>query len=1095
MDPTDPTPNSHEIIDRILLLDQSGEPTDALFASLPPAMQKNVRRVLEERRSIGFHDSTPTISPPAHVGRFALLERAGGGAQGEVYRAFDPQLRREVALKILSIHGARPDALARLGREARVLSQLNSPAICPIHEVGSDDGAHFIVMPWLSGQSFESWLRERPAAPQREDLESRVMHVQRIAEAMQIAHEHGVVHRDLKPGNVQITDAGEAIVLDFGLASASEPEDAITQPGSVIGTPAYSSPEQLTAGSADRVDARTDIWSLGVILFEVLTAKRPFRAPTRAGLVHSIQYDPPPAEELRRIDRDLRIVLQTALAKAIDARYQSMTDFAADLDAWRNHRPIRARPPTLSERSRRWIQRNPLATTWMLAFALVAIAALGMFWESQSALADTRALHLLAEAQSVRELSPGRAMAMALHAGDRVPSALLDDAVARILERPVESHSLALPPDRSLRSLIMTQPGIVALAEDGWLGFRNSATRDWRPLATSLSFASVSFDAHGDQLFATTRDGEIWRIAIRDGAFSPPSLAAPRAVGSTPTAIASAGDRLLRAYDDGRVEVLSARDGRVRSAFRASDMARLAIAAESDSVVWTNGRGRSSARRTGNGDGTTLAKGHFGRVEQLAIRPRGDTVAAASLDNRVHVWYLDGRPRAHDSLRGHRSGVASVAWHPHLPLLASGGHDRSVMLWQPAAKRRLWHLIGHSATVVSVAFSPDGERLVSGDAAGTIKVWPMPSRTGAMAYEYGGRQSLRSAILDADGTRIAAVGNHGYLGIHRAKGAGMLVGVDANGMTSGRAATSAAFHPRRGELAIALRDGSVEITDSWKGQTIRRLPDLAPPADQVTLSYSPSGHRLLATTSDGHSVLMDSAAGEYAVIARGKGYAAQFSTGTVSRQAFVANRYAVVSTGDHDTLTLHCSDTGEPRTSTTLPGARITCVEAHPGTGRLACASTCGRAFLLQGSPRDFEERHVGRSILSIRWNRGGDRLVCAGADGSVTVLSIDDSDALRIHAHDAVVYDALFDDRGERVLSVSFDGSIALWNANSGALVRRRALDAPQVCASFSSAGDIVLSAGIDGTIRTWPARPAESVRTWFGIDFDESFLRYRPR
>jgi serine/threonine protein kinase len=329
------------------------------------------------------------------VGRFGayeLVRLVGEGSQGSVYEAVDVRLRRRVALKVLNGFES-PSALRRFHREAELVAALDHPALCTLYETGAVDGRAFIAMRFVEGRSLADLLREGrdrgpgpialPGAPPTASLAERTTAVVRaaalIARAVACAHESGVVHRDVKPANIVVDAEGRPVVLDFGLARSGGGDAAsLTQAGDLLGTPAYLAPEHV-AGKP--VDARGDVYAIGVTLYECLTGRRPFEAPTRAALFKSVLEDAPPDPRPRNpaIGRDLLAVLETALAKDPDRRYATATALADDLDAVAENRPVTVRRASVAARllsiARR--RRAAAAVVVLAAIAIPVIAALG----------------------------------------------------------------------------------------------------------------------------------------------------------------------------------------------------------------------------------------------------------------------------------------------------------------------------------------------------------------------------------------------------------------------------------------------------------------------------------------------------------------------------------------------------------------------------------------------------------------------------------------------------------------------------------------------------------------------------------------------
>jgi tRNA A-37 threonylcarbamoyl transferase component Bud32 len=301
------------------------------------------------------------LLPPGQrvLGKFELLGTAGEGAFGTVYKARDRELDRVVAIKV-----ARPGRWsngqdqARFQREARSVAQLRHAGIVPVHEVGQVDGLPFLVSDFVSGRTLADVLRTRRLPPREA---ARILAA--IADGLQYAHDRGVIHRDVKPSNIVLDDDGTPHLMDFGLARREEGEVTLTMEGQVLGTPAYMSPEQAR-GEAHRVDGRGDVYSLGVVLYQMLTGELPFRGTARM-LVHQVLYDEPraPRRLNDKIPRDLETICLRALAKAPPRRYQSAGAMAHDLRLFLDGKPILARPVGAAERLGRWCRRNPALAT------------------------------------------------------------------------------------------------------------------------------------------------------------------------------------------------------------------------------------------------------------------------------------------------------------------------------------------------------------------------------------------------------------------------------------------------------------------------------------------------------------------------------------------------------------------------------------------------------------------------------------------------------------------------------------------------------------------------------------------------------------
>ena len=444
-----------------------------------------------------------------HLGRYTLEREIGRGGQGAVFLAEDTRLGRMVALKVLS--GLGPGAeehIKRFRREAELAGRLDHPGICGVHEAGIEGGVPFIAMRYVDGETLAQRIAhskgtdelhgsetsfvdfsvvgggaddaaDRPSAGDalastmdKGQLDATLALFEKTALALHAAHELGIVHRDIKPGNIIVTHDGEPVLLDFGLARADDGAGpSLTQSGDLFGTPAYMSPEQVAAQRIG-IDRRTDIYSLGVTLFECLTLNRPFEAPTREGLYKAIlTQEAPDARRLNpAISPELKIVLACALEKDADRRYGTAEDFAEDLKRVRELRPIAARPVSRWLRAKRWAQRNPVLATATLGLFIAISSVAGVFYSQKqevlresglkdealkkesTALAKERtALAAYDRLADVKKLQEGMSEAAELWPARPRKAAAIQTWIDRysVLEATLPSHETALAELRS----------------------------------------------------------------------------------------------------------------------------------------------------------------------------------------------------------------------------------------------------------------------------------------------------------------------------------------------------------------------------------------------------------------------------------------------------------------------------------------------------------------------------------------------------------------------------------------------------------------------------------------------------------------------
>lgn len=320
---------------------------------------------------------------PERISRYTIIRELGRGSMGRVYLARDPGLDRDVAIKtMIAGEDASEYAIERFALEARSYGKLQHPHIVGVHEISREGAVYYMVMDYIPGRTLRETIFEKRLA-----FERSAEIIRDVARALDFVHEKGIVHRDIKPGNIIVRDDASICLMDFGLARNLQSDSSLTRTGQIVGTPLYLSPEQAE-GEKDRIDVRSDIYSLGAVFYEMLTGKPPVEGDTLLRIVHMVlEEEPtPPANLDPSIPGDLEIICRKAMFKEPENRYQTAGELADDLTRYLEHNPIKARPPTLLYWLSKAVARN--RKTLLVSLVLLVISGMGVVCQRWTARQD-----------------------------------------------------------------------------------------------------------------------------------------------------------------------------------------------------------------------------------------------------------------------------------------------------------------------------------------------------------------------------------------------------------------------------------------------------------------------------------------------------------------------------------------------------------------------------------------------------------------------------------------------------------------------------------------------------------------------------------
>ena len=803
---------------------------------------------------------TGSVGKIRYFGDYELISEIARGGMGVVFKARQVTLNRTVAVKmILKGEFAGPQDVQRFRAEAEAAGNLDHPNILPIHEVGEHEGQQYFSMKLVEGESLGNKLSENPHPA----IHSLVELLSRIARAVHFAHQRGILHRDIKPANVLIDQDGTPYITDFGLAKRVEGDSTLTQSGAIVGTPSYMAPEQ--ARGERQLSTGVDVYSLGAILYEIITGQPPFKGSSVVDTLIQVREKEPenPRKLNPNADRDLSVVALKCLEKDSARRYESASALADDLDRWCRSEPILARPIGSLERGRKWVRRNPVVATLvtLLGIAVVSGTTLSTFfaiqsahqaylaeWNERDALdnlslvtqkegelrealkrvtneqertqkanaaysVERRAAYVSGMGQAANEWAgnyPSRMMQLL----DAVPSDLRNWEWHH-LQRIAHAYS------RELTGITNTH-AIVGFTKDGGLlvTHDNNSVRVW-DFATGKVIRD--FDAHSEDVMAAAihPDGK------RAASCSYKSFH----VGNSPWG----GEVVIWEIETGKVLRTFAQDhDGVMSLTFSSDGKKIATRGHDSTVrLWEVETGKEIHRWTVPPIDSGQAGGN-----QVAFHPSGRELAALAGTGTV-VWSVETKAE----IRSLKNEVF-LAYSPDGKLLATLRDGMSITIWNTESGDIIARPRITLQGVVSGVFTPDSKRLAVGGMDGSIQIIDMASK--AEVYTLRSHEAwVTGMAYSPDGRWLVTSGGEPIMEIFeqlagRSKSPPTIRVWDAaRGQDYHQIADVGPFHahPLKPEVAIG-QDKEVQFRDLITGAKTRSFTV----ADKVThLAYSPDG--------------------------------------------------------------------------------------------------------------------------------------------------------------------------------------------------------------------------------------------------------------
>ena len=1066
-------------------------------ADIPPA-RKAATIKLE------FADEPPDEAVGQTLGRYKLLERIGEGGCGVVYVAEQTvPVRRRVALKVIKLGMDTKQVVARFEAERQALAMMDHPNIAKVLDAGTTDaGRPYFVMELVRGIRITDYC-DQASCTTKERLDLFI----KVCQAIQHAHQKGIIHRDIKPSNILVTmHDGVPVpkVIDFGIAKATEgrltDNTVYTQLHQFIGTPAYMSPEQAEMSGLD-IDTRSDIYSLGVLLYELLAGSTPFdakelmasgidamrktirekepqRPSTRLARLGADQLtttakrrSADTSKLLHQLKGDLDWIVMKCLEKDRQRRYETANGLAADLKRHLDNEPVVARPPSTAYRFEKAIRRNKIgfiAVTGVVAALALGLALAASGWRQarieRDAALQAKADALAAQRETEKSQRAEQLQRQRAETGEAKASRLLYAANMNLAQQAWDQAAVGRVAE------LLEECKDSPLHDFEWYYWQRQIHQDLRTFRGHLSeLWAVAFSPDGQRILTGSGDNtaKVWNVAtgqelftltshsdaIKSAAFSPDGL---RIV----TASADNTAKLWDAINGKELLTLQGHTGPVNSATFSLDGQRVATgSSDKTAKVWDAMSGKE----------LLTFHGHAGPVHSGTFSPDGSRIVSGSTDLTARVWDAStGKELL--ILTGHSDNVVGAIFSPDGRRIITGSDDHTARVWDAASGKEVLTLKGHDGGVWAVAFSRDGQRMLTGSVDNTAKLWDAASGKEILTLK-GHASPVQSVAFSPDDLLILTGSADKTAKLWRAISANdpdTFVGHEAT-------VNSAVFSPDGRRIVTGSDDRTARVWDAVSGKELLRLKGHNDVVNSV--AFSPDGKTILTGSDDHTAKLWEVVTGKELLTLGGH-------SNTVMAVAFFPDGQRIITGSEDQTAKVWESSTGK----------ELFTLKGHRGFVNSVAISPDGKRILTGSDDQTAKvwELSTGKELLTIRGHSGavwsvafspdGRRILTGNYENTATVWEAATvQELLVLKGHGNAVGSVAFSPDGRRIVTASSDRTAKLWESSTGKeLLTFKGYSGAVGSVAFSRDGERIITGSQDQTAKVWKMATHEQAAAW---------------